>query len=29
VEQYYIEDETRAPFATVPVSVKWIENVKY
>jgi len=29
VTQYFIEDETRDPFATVPVSVKWIEHVRY
>ena len=29
VEYYFIEDETRDPFTTVPVSVKWLEGVRY
>jgi sugar phosphate isomerase/epimerase len=29
VDQFFIEDETKEPFSTVPVSVRWAENVKY
>jgi sugar phosphate isomerase/epimerase len=29
VDQYFIEDETRDPFTTVPVSIRWLESVKY
>lgn len=29
VERYYLEDETVRPFETVPVSVRWLETVRY
>ena len=29
VTQYYIEDETSQPFATVPQSVRWLSRVKF
>lgn len=29
VEKFYIEDETRDPFATVPQSIRWLEAVRY
>lgn len=29
VERYYLEDETAQPFATVPVSTRWLEAMKY
>jgi sugar phosphate isomerase/epimerase len=29
VEKYYIEDETAAPFATMPLTVQWLERVRY
>jgi sugar phosphate isomerase/epimerase len=29
VERYYIEDETAAPFETVPRSVRWLEAARY
>lgn len=29
VERFFLEDETRDPFATVPVSVRWLESVKF
>jgi sugar phosphate isomerase/epimerase len=29
VERYYLEDETAQPFATIPVSTRWLETVKY
>ena len=29
VERYYLEDETAQPFATVPVSTRWLEAVRY
>ena len=29
VERYYIEDETREPFTTVPQSVRWLEGVRF
>lgn len=29
VEKFFIEDETKDPFTTVPQSIKWIEAVKY
>ena len=29
VDQFFIEDETKDPFSTVPVSVRWAEKVKY
>jgi sugar phosphate isomerase/epimerase len=29
VAKYYIEDETANPFATIPLSVRWLETVKY
>jgi sugar phosphate isomerase/epimerase len=28
VERYYIEDEVADPFATVPVSIRWLSSVK-
>ena len=29
VEKYYLEDETARPFDTVPVSIRWLETVRY
>ena len=29
VEQYFIEDETAEPFATMPLSVQWLATVRY
>ena len=29
VDKYYIEDETAEPFATMPLSVRWLEMVRY
>lgn len=29
VEKYYVEDETAQPFATMPLSVQWLERVRY
>jgi len=29
VEKFYLEDETAAPFETVPLSVRWLESVRY
>lgn len=29
VERYYIEDETASPFATIPLSTRWLETVRY
>ena len=29
VERSYLEDETAAPFATLPVSTRWLESVRY
>jgi sugar phosphate isomerase/epimerase len=29
VEKFFIEDETKDPYTTVPQSIKWIEAVKY
>jgi sugar phosphate isomerase/epimerase len=29
LEKYYIEDETKDPFTTVPQSIRWLESVKY
>ena len=29
VQHYFVEDETRDPFATVPVTTKWLESVKF
>jgi sugar phosphate isomerase/epimerase len=29
VEKYYLEDETVRPFETVPVSIRWLETVRF
>ena len=29
VQGYYIEDETAAPFTTIPQSTRWLQNVRY
>jgi hypothetical protein len=29
VERYYLEDETVRPFDTVPLSIHWLEAVKF
>ena len=29
VEKYYLEDETARPFETVPLSIRWLETVRY
>src|SRR3954469_13830505 len=29
VEKYFVEDETREPFATMPLTVRWLETVRY
>ena len=29
VEQYFLEDETSAPFTTMPQSVQWLETVRF
>jgi len=29
VDKYFIEDETAEPFATIPLSVQWLETVRY
>ena len=29
VEKFYVEDETAAPFATMPLTVRWLETVRY
>lgn len=29
VDKYYIEDETSAPFTTMPLSIHWLETVRY
>ena len=29
VEQYFLEDETSAPFTTLPQSVQWLETVRF
>jgi len=29
IQHYFVEDETRDPFATVPVTTKWLESVKF
>lgn len=29
VEKYYVEDETAEPFATMPLTVRWLETVRY
>jgi sugar phosphate isomerase/epimerase len=29
LEKYYIEDETKDPYATVPQSIRWLESVKF
>jgi sugar phosphate isomerase/epimerase len=29
VEKYYVEDETAEPFATIPRSVRWLEQVRF
>ena len=29
VEKYYVEDETAEPFATMPLTIRWLENVRY
>jgi sugar phosphate isomerase/epimerase len=29
VEKFYLEDETARPFETVPLSIRWLETVKY
>jgi sugar phosphate isomerase/epimerase len=29
VERYYLEDETAQPFATIPVSTRWLQAMKY
>jgi sugar phosphate isomerase/epimerase len=29
VERYYVEDETREPFATMPQSVRWLASVRF
>lgn len=29
VEKYFLEDETARPFETVPLSIRWLETVKY
>jgi len=29
VEKYYLEDETAKPFDTVPLSIRWLETVRY
>ena len=29
VERYYLEDETARPFETVPLSVRWLETVRF
>ncbi|MEP7347905.1 MAG: sugar phosphate isomerase/epimerase, partial [Gemmatimonadaceae bacterium] len=28
VERYYLEDETAQPFATIPVSTRWLQTMK-
>jgi sugar phosphate isomerase/epimerase len=29
VEKYYVEDETARPFATMPLTIHWLESVRY
>jgi len=29
IDRYFLEDETRDPFATVPVSTRWLQSVRY
>jgi sugar phosphate isomerase/epimerase len=29
VEKYFVEDETREPFATMPLTVRWLETLRY
>ena len=29
VEKYYVEDETAEPFATMPLTIRWLETVRY
>jgi sugar phosphate isomerase/epimerase len=29
VDKYYVEDETAEPFATMPLTVQWLERVRY
>ena len=29
VEKYFVEDETAEPFATMPLTVQWLERVRY
>lgn len=29
VDKYFVEDETREPFATMPLTVQWLETVRY
>lgn len=29
LQQYYIEDETSAPFTTIPQSTRWLQTVRY
>ncbi len=29
VERFYVEDETAQPFATIPVSTRWLEAMRY
>ena len=29
VEKFYVEDETAEPFATMPLTVRWLETVRY
>jgi sugar phosphate isomerase/epimerase len=29
VERYYVEDETVAPFTTIPVSIRWLEGARF
>ena len=29
VEKYYVEDETAQPFATMPLTIRWLESVRY
>jgi sugar phosphate isomerase/epimerase len=29
VEKYYVEDETAQPFATMPLTIRWLETVRY
>jgi sugar phosphate isomerase/epimerase len=29
VKEFYLEDETVAPFETVPLSVSWLRSIKF